>query len=133
MHRSGRTIPPVRLLVDGIAAYRLTRLVTADVITQPIRDRIIEAAYVQQGRAELLRHSATGGGVIHVDEEGAWQQIADADPVPPKLAELVTCRWCAGVWVAFGILLVRRTRWWPHVADAMAMSAAAALLARVED
>ena len=36
---------PLRLAVDALAVYRLTKLATADVIMQPVRDRLIEAAY----------------------------------------------------------------------------------------
>lgn len=115
-----------RWLVDAIAVYRLTRLATADDITQPIRDRIIEAAYVADGRAEAHR--------AQVEHEGDWQhEVVAIDPTPPKLATLVTCRWCASIYIAAGVLVVRRQKWWPPVADALAFSAGAALLARLED
>ena len=69
-----------------------------------------------------------------IKQEGDWQDVVVAeDPVPPKLAYLFTCRWCAGIWISFAVLAVRRTRWWPHVADALAYSSAAALLAGFED
>ena len=75
--------------------------------------------------------------VVPVEVRGigaAGQELVVAeDPTPPKLAYLFTCRWCAGMWVSFAVLAVRRTRWWPHVADALAYSSAAALLARFED
>lgn len=113
------------LAVDALAAYRLTRLVTADSITQAPRDALIEATYTAAGRAEDMRSGADAQG---------WQGVAEADPDVPKLAELVTCRWCAGMWVSLGIVLVaRRFRWWPPIAQALAMSAAAALLAQLED
>lgn len=112
------------LAVDALAAYRLTRLVTADSLTQQPRDAIIAAAYAAAGRAEELAPSA---------ETQGWQGVAEADPHVPKLAELVTCRWCAGMWVALGIMVVRRFRWWPPLAGALTMSAAAALLAQLED
>lgn len=117
---------PLRLAVDALAVYRLTKLATADVIMQPVRDRLIEAAYASAGRAEDEREV--------IEHEGDWQNVVVAeDPVPPKLAVLLACRWCAGIWISFGVLAVRRTRWWPSVADALAYSSAAALLARFED
>jgi hypothetical protein len=129
-----------RWLVDAVAVYRLTKLATDDGITQPIRDRIIEAAYIADGRAEEAKRAyvdgITGGddGPPFMFSEGDWQAIAEEDPLPPKLAVLVTCRWCASVWVALGLVyLVRRTRWWPKMADVLAFSAAGALLARLED
>lgn len=113
------------LAVDALAAYRLTRLVTADSITQGPRDAIIDAAYTLTGRYPSMSASA---------EEQGWQGVAESDPDVPKLAELVTCRWCAGMWVSLGIVAVaRRYRWWPPLAQALAMSAAAALLAQLED
>lgn len=117
---------PLRLAVDALAVYRLTKLATSDVIMQPFRDRVIETAYTSAGRAEEVKEE--------IKQEGDWQDVVVAeDPVPPKLAYLFTCRWCAGIWISFAVLAVRRTRWWPSVADALAYSSAAALLARFED
>lgn len=117
------------LLVDVLAAHRLTRLVTADVLTQPIRDRWIHAAYVGAGRATLM---VEGGDTT---EEGVWQTVVDGDPEAPKLATLVTCRWCAGMYVAAGVVLARRLfpRQWGPLARVLAVSSASALLAAVED
>lgn len=113
-------------VVDAVAAYRLTRLVTSDVITAPPRDRFIEGVYVAAGRAEQAR-----------DEVGrvGWTEYALHDDEAPKLATLVVCRWCASVWVGFGIVAARRLvpRAWRPVATALAFSAASALLARLED
>jgi hypothetical protein len=112
---------------DALAAYRLTRLVTADTIADPLRDRWVEAAYVAQGRGERNRPSP--------DYPGAWAEVALTDDQPPKLAELVVCRWCAGMWVGLGVVAARRLapRLWGPLADALALSAGAALLARLED
>lgn len=113
-----------RLLIDALAAHRLTRLVAADTITEPVRARIIEAAYLQAGTVELHRP----------EPPETWDDVVHADPAPPKLAELITCRWCAGMWVSLGVVFIaRRFRWWPALADALALSSAAALLAAVED
>lgn len=125
------------VLLDGVAAYRLTKLVTDDSITQPIRDRIIEAAYVSVGRAEEVKHHCQDRWGVTDGEwiEGDWQRaVNEDDGVPPKLAVLVTCRWCAGMWVALGVVYVaRRGRWWRPMSEALALSSAAALLARLED
>jgi len=117
----------VSLAIDALAAYRLTRLVTADTIAAPIRDRWVEAAYVAQGRAEQHRP--------HPELPNAWSEEAMADDDPPKLAELVVCRWCAGMWVSLGVVAARRLapRAWGPLATALALSAGAALLARLED
>ena len=45
------------------------------------------------------------------------------------LADLVSCPWCTGVWVAFGVVAARRVapRDWVPIAQALALSAAAGL------
>lgn len=118
------------MLADAIAVYRLTRLVTEDELTKPLRARIIEQAYVRCGRrGEVV---AEFGPVDHVD---AWDDIVKLDDDPPKIATLVTCRWCAGMWLAAFVVLARRVapRAWEPLRDTLAFSAAAALLARAED
>lgn len=115
------------LLVDGLAAYRLTRLVTADVITAGRRDWFISEAYSRAG--------AGTHDVLTAAEQWGWTEAAMQDDDPPKLATLVTCRFCAGVWVAAGVVLARRVipRQWAPIADMLAIAAAAALIAGLED
>lgn len=118
------------MLFDALATYRLTRLATADVITQPLRDRIIEWSYERAGRRdEAVRAS---GPMRH---EGDWQDAVLLDDDPPKLATLVTCRWCAGIWIAAFVVLASRVapRAWRPARDLLVFSAAAALIARIED
>jgi hypothetical protein len=54
---------------------------------------------------------------------------------PPRLATLITCRWCAGMWIAAGVTAARLARpgAWDPVARGLALSASAVLLARLED
>jgi hypothetical protein len=110
-----------RLVVDALAAYRLTRLVTADVLTEDARRTVVDVAYSLAGRVP--------------PEADTAEEVVAADPdEPPKLAVLVTCRWCAGMWVALGVVFIaRRFRWWPAMADALALSATAALVAGLEE
>lgn len=117
------------MIADSIATYRLTKLITDDSITQPLRDRIIERAYENAGRGQWARD------VFSPTVEGDWQDIVEADELPPKLATLITCRWCAGMWVAMFVVLARRVApsAWRHLSDVLVFSAAAALLARAED
>lgn len=112
-----------RLLVDALAAYRLTKLVTDDSLTEPLRAEYVRVVYAIADRPEPL-------------DQGDGRELAELameDPDHPKWVELASCRWCAGMWVALGILVVRRYRWWPAMADALAMGAAAALVARLEE
>lgn len=112
----------VDLAVDAVAAYRITRLITEDTITETPRWAVIEHAY---------RHDP-GDGPTGAE---TWDDYARNDPDPPKLATLVTCRWCMGVWVGAAVVVARRVapRVWAPVADAAVCAAAAALLARFED
>lgn len=61
---------PVLLIVYALAVARVTGLITADTITEPLRDRAI-----------------------------AW---LDDQPgtIGAALATLITCPWCAGMWVS---------------------------------
>lgn len=110
----------IGLVVDALATYRLTRLATADVISEPVRMAVVRRAGAKPapGQDDLTAQEVVEG-------------IAD----PPKLATLVTCRWCAGVWIAVGVAAARRLApdAWEPVGRALALSAAAVLLARLED
>ncbi|HEU4752315.1 MAG TPA: DUF1360 domain-containing protein [Armatimonadota bacterium] len=65
------TIPDaVLLLIYALAVARVTGLIVADAITEPVRDRII------------ARLDDTPGSA------GEW------------VATLITCPWCAGMWVS---------------------------------
>ena len=114
---------PMELLVDGLATYRLTRLATADIIVEPMRRSLV-------GRLVRAWQDPPEADVIRTAEETV-ESLED----PPKLATLVTCRWCAGVWIAGGVVLARTVapKAWEPVARAMALSAGAALFARLED
>lgn len=124
------------LLVDSIAAYRLTRLVTADVITAGLRAKLIEGAYRRQARRERVTLSERTGQPIRQMRPSDWDDLAISEgESAPKLATLITCRWCAGVWIAAGVLVARRVapRAWPVAARGLVIASASALIARVED
>ena len=110
----------VDLVVDVLATYRLTRLATADVISEPARQAV-------------LRRSGAEIGPEHVDLTAV--EVVDALKDPPRIATLVTCRWCAGMWIAAAVTGARLAapRFWKPVSRGLALSAAAVLLARLED
>lgn len=116
------------LLVDAVAAYRLTRLATADTITEQLRGSIITASYAWNGDEDQLAMQR------EANPFSTWADLVSMDPEPPKMAKLVTCRWCAGWWISVGIVVARRRapRAWQPIAEVAALSAAAALVARLE-
>lgn len=124
MRRREPTVGPsagwLRFLVDALATYRLTRLATADVISEPIR-------------MALLRR--TGAEPPPGEEDPTAQEIVESLADPPRLATLITCRWCAGMWIAAGVTGARLVapKAWEPVARGLALSAGAVLLARLED
>jgi hypothetical protein len=108
------------LLLDGLATYRLTRLATADVISEP-------------ARMAVLRH--VGAEPPDGEKDPTAQDVVEAMKDPPRLATLITCRWCAGMWIAAGVATARvvAPRAWDPVARGLALSAGAVLLSRLED
>lgn len=125
-------------LADALSAYRLTRLVTADTILRGWRDGVVRRTYITDRRysARVLKEQlAAELGIDDLSRPGAWSELAMADDNAPKLATLITCRWCAGTWVSLFVVAARRyaPRLWDPLAQALAMSAGAALLARLED
>lgn len=111
----------IPLLLDFLASYRLTRLITADTILDGPRDALVRWAYRRPGFRPAT------------DEDPVAYAIGD--PNAPKLATLVTCRWCASVHLAALVVIARRRfpRQWAPIAEALALSAGAALIAGLED
>ena len=99
------------LLLDVLAAARITRLVVEDDITSGPRRALIRFAYARAGRplddAEDPEHAVL---------------VDTADP--PKVARLITCPWCVGVYVAGAVVLVRGSRAWRPLRDVLALSMA---------
>lgn len=119
---------PLELVLDAVAAYRLTRLATADTITESLRGSIITAIYAWHGDEDQLALQR------EQNPFSTWAEIVGDDPDAPKLATLVVCRWCAGWWISVAVVLMRRRhpRLWQPIAEVAACSAAAALIARLE-
>jgi hypothetical protein len=132
-------VTPAELLADSLACHRLTRLVTADVITQPLRDRALETIWRRAGRwGEVLKVADRCGLKVPGPLPEAWVQDAMADEAlvdPPKLATLITCRWCAGAWVAAAVTVLSAARvpGWRWASRGLACASAAALWASLED
>lgn len=96
---------PVLLIVYALAVARITGLIVSDSITEPPRDAVI--GWLDDRPGTL----------------GAW------------LADLITCPWCAGMWVA---LVASPMVWfWGHspvmliLAIALAFSQVTGMLANI--
>ena len=114
------TSPWLPLVVDLLATYRLTRLATADVISEPARMAVLRRVGAEPPPGE---------------DDPTAQEVVESLDHPPRLATLITCRWCAGMWIAAGVTAARLAapRAWDVAARGLALSAGAVLLARVED
>jgi hypothetical protein len=112
--------PWLPLALDLLATYRLTRLATADVISEPARMAVLRRVGAQPPPGE---------------EDPTAQEVVESLEDPPRLATLITCRWCAGVWIAAGVTAARLVAptAWDVAARGLALSAGAVLLARFED
>ena len=122
MRRDPRPAPGpwLPLAVDLLATYRLTRLATADVISEPARMAVLRRVGAEPPPGE---------------DDPTAQEVVESLEDPPRLATLITCRWCAGMWIAAGVTAARLVapRAWDVAARGLALSAGAVLLARFED
>lgn len=118
----------LELVEDALATYRLTKLATDDVILRGPREAAIRWAYESDDARRHRLDEAAG------DDPGDLTELALGDDDAPKLARLVTCPWCAGVWIAAGVLMVKRCapRSWRPVGELLTLAAAAALVKGLE-
>jgi len=115
--------------VDALAAARITRLVTQDTITETLRKRFVarvlnRAAHGDRWRTEKAQEPDD------IDDWFDAYELTTGEDVP-KLAVLVTCPWCVGVYVAVGVSVARRVA--PRVWGPLARGLAVAQLAGVID
>lgn len=99
----------VDLVVDTLAAVRLTRLVVHDTITEPLR-AAIEARSV----------------AVEPNPDSPVGRLVDVQPWA-FLRDVTDCGWCTGVWMGAGVVAARTLapRAWRPVATALAMAAVA--------
>lgn len=113
------------LIIAALATHRLTRLVTQDTITRPLRVRIIRWAY----------HKPADGTHYPVEwTEAEWDQAPHDDDDAPKLAAFIVCPWCVSAYASIIVVCMRRRfpQAWSPIATALALSSATGLLARLE-
>ena len=83
----------------SLAAYRLWRLIGVDTITEPARHRLL------LDRERRLNPTRLG----------------------LKLHDMITCPWCLGTWIAFGVVAVT-TIWTPVAWPVLQAGAAASVV-----
>lgn len=85
-------VDPADILLLGVATHKLTRILTKDWVTAPVR-------------APFVRYEGSAGGG-EVEEEARGRGLRKA------VGDLLTCPWCTGPWVAGALLagLVTRPR-----------------------
>lgn len=106
-------MPLTDLIRELLAAARLLRLIRDDAIFNAPREHFVQLQYWLRGDVK--------------PEQYTWQEWAMLDRHPPKLAQLMECPWCLGVWCGFAVLVLRRTSVGRGLRDALAMSYAASL------
>ena len=112
----------IAFAADALACHRLTRLVTSDSITAPLRDGIIRESYAMRGDREARTLVPTQ----LVD----WTERAKDDgPDAPFFARLISCSACASVWCAAFIVVARTLapKAWNPLARLLACSSVAIL------
>lgn len=123
--------------VDALAVHRLTRLVSEDTITRPIRARIIRFAYRRAQQTRWTVPDPQGGHKVDVETftHAQLDALPRGDDYAPKLAALITCPWCVSVYVCAGMLAARRFApgLWRMASYGLALSSAAALIANREE
>lgn len=88
------------MIIDSLAAYRLTRLIVEDEILAAPRDAVLD----------------------FLDRPGAGRLAS-------KASQLLECHWCVSIWVGAGVVVARRqTRWWAPVAEGLAVAAVVGII-----
>jgi hypothetical protein len=90
------------------------RLIRDDSIFEAAREQWIKSAYWMANRDKQ-------------SDEYTWTEWAKLDRDPPKLAQVLSCPWCLGVWCGFAVLVLRSNRAGRSLRDALAMSWAASM------
>jgi hypothetical protein len=129
-------LTPFLFILASLATYRLTRLWLYDQIAEPTRDWVL-CKIDGRSRVEMtddgLSVQVTEAGDVIWHQPSGWRRW---------LNDLLTCQWCLGIWVAFGVTLAWSlyTDWWtdwtdavPYVLVSLALAAAQSFWHLIED
>lgn len=129
------------LIVDALAVFRLTRLITEDKVTEKARDRFLRRFPATGGIISTddgWTFQARGERTVAVDQLGLTVDvtggvISDTDAIVlagHPLGYLATCAWCVSPYIAVAVVCARR--WapaaWNPVAKVLAASAVAGII-----
>lgn len=140
------TLEPLLLLIDLLAAWRLTRLVVKDDFPpiKAARDWVLRRWPSDSARysdAEVIEvadpddptsmAAPERGQLAGTGLEVEWGPEGWEAAEPHWLGKLIDCPWCASVWLSAGVVALRHlTPWWGWVAVVLAIAGAAALVDR---
>lgn len=97
-------MPPLPIIVIlAFATYRLTRLFTADRITEPLRDVLFRFAY-----KPLEGDEAQAWLVMHKDAKEIPSHVPRGWEFRTWVYDLITCDQCLGVWWGCAVYV----SWW---------------------
>lgn len=79
----------VKIFIIGLAAFRLTRLIVFDKITEFIRKPFFEEKIeIDKEGNEIIFYMVKEKGIKHF------------------FGELLSCHWCTGLWVSIGLVML---------------------------
>lgn len=85
------------LIVFALAVARVTRLVNEDVLLKGPRERLVAWAWGRRyGRQPVAARSEDGASLGQMP---MWQAAKANGAIEPQLAYLITCAWCASIYV----------------------------------
>jgi hypothetical protein len=85
-----RMTSAVVLIVFALAVARVTRLINEDVLLDGPRERVVSWAWARRYGSEPT---------LEASPRPLWSLVRLNGGVEPKLAYLITCPWCASIYV----------------------------------
>lgn len=141
------TLDPLILLIDLLAVWRLTRLVTKDDFPpiKHLRDWILrrwpsdDAEFapdeVEVDMPDEPQDWRQFGKIVGTTTRVEWNGLAWVAVDGHWFGKLISCLWCASVWIAAGVVALRYfvEPFWQWPALLLALAGAAALIAAKVD
>lgn len=133
------------LLIDALAVYRLTRLVTKDTLFQEARWWILRRwpSEITTFPPGVVLSDVAGDHqtIGHLFDSGREVFLAEGDNEPEwvatktyKWTELLECPFCASVWIAGAVVAMRvYWDWWQYPALALALAGLVSLVFLLAD